>query len=115
MFAGAGDGDPFTGEGARLGSMEDGGGSGEVAAGKRGGAGHDLFGRAFSDDVSAQAPSPWSQIKNKVGAADRVFVVLDDEDGIAEVAQLFEGSDEAFVVSLMEADGGLVEDIENTA
>jgi hypothetical protein len=47
--------------------------------------------------------------------ADGVFVVLDDEDGVAQVAQLFEGLDEAVVVALMQADGGLVEDVEHAA
>jgi hypothetical protein len=47
--------------------------------------------------------------------ADGVFVVLDDEDGVAEVAKLDEGFDEAVVVALVEADGGLVEHVEDAA
>ena len=41
--------------------------------------------------------------------------MLDDEDGVAEVAQVFERGDEALVVALVEADGGLVEDVEDAA
>ena len=41
--------------------------------------------------------------------------MLDDEDGIAEVAKIFKGRDEALVVALMQTDGGLVENIEHAA
>ena len=41
--------------------------------------------------------------------------MLDDQDGVAEIAEVFKGVDEALVVALMEADGGLVEDVEDAA
>ncbi len=47
-----------------------------------------------------------------VGGAENVGVVLDDEDGVAQVAQLFEDVDKAGGVARVEADGRLVEDIE---
>ena len=47
-----------------------------------------------------------AEVEDVVGTADGVFVVLDDEDGIAEVAQGDEGVDEALVVALVEADRG---------
>ena len=36
-----------------------------------------------------------------------------DDDGVAQVAQFLEGTDEPFVVALVETDGGLVEDVEH--
>jgi hypothetical protein len=56
-----------------------------------------------------------AEVEDVVGFADGVFVVLDDEDGVAEVAEVFEGVDEALIVALVEADGGLVEDVEDAA
>ncbi len=56
-----------------------------------------------------------AEVEDVVGFADGVFVVLDDEDGVAEVAEVFEGGDEALVVALVEADGGFVEDVEDAA
>jgi hypothetical protein len=47
-----------------------------------------------------------------VGGADDVGVVLDDEDGVAEVAEGVEDADELGGVAGVEADGGLVEDVE---
>ena len=44
-----------------------------------------------------------------VGGADDVGVVLDDQDGVAEVAQGFEDADELGGVAGVEADGGLVQ------
>ena len=115
VLARAGDGEPFAGERARLGALQHAGGSGEIAAGERLGAGHDLLGRAFGDDVAAEPAGAGAEIEHIVGVADGVFIVLDDEDGVAEVAQLFEGLDEAIVVALMKADGGLVEHVEHAA
>jgi hypothetical protein len=47
--------------------------------------------------------------------ADGVFIVLDDEHSVAEVAKLDERFDQPVVVALMKTDGGLVENIENAA
>ena len=38
--------------------------------------------------------------------------MLDDEDGVAEVAELFHDADEVGGVARVQADGGLVEDVE---
>jgi hypothetical protein len=46
-----------------------------------------------------------------VGGADHVLVVLDDEDGVADVGEVSEGVYEPVVIALVEADGGFVEDI----
>src|SRR5262249_10024741 len=43
-----------------------------------------------------------------------VLVMLDDDDGVAEVAQALEGVEEAGVVALMQPDRGLVEHVKNT-
>ena len=73
------------------------------------------FGRAFGDDAAAQPACAGAEIEHIIGVADGVFVVLDDEDRVAEIAQSFERLDEAIVVALVQADGGLVENVENAA
>jgi hypothetical protein len=47
-----------------------------------------------------------------VGGADDVGVVLDDEDGVAEVAEVFHDADELGGIAGVEADAGLVKDVE---
>ena len=42
-----------------------------------------------------------------------LLVVLDDDDGVAQVAQAQQRVDEAAVVALVQADAGLVEDVEH--
>ena len=56
-----------------------------------------------------------AEVDDVVGAADGFFIVLDDEDGIAEVAQIFQRGQKTSVVAVMQADGRFVEDVENTA
>ena len=89
--------------------------AGEVLAGDRGGVGHDLGGGAVGHEEAAVFAGAGAEVEDVVGFADGVFVVLDDEDGVAEIAQGFEGGDEALVIALVEADGGLVEDVEDAA
>ena len=95
--------------------MQDAGFAGEIAAGERAGGAHDVGRRAFGDDVAAELARAGAEVEHVVGVADGLFVVLDDEDGVAEVAQGFERRDEALVVALMQADGGLVEHVEHAA
>jgi len=46
-----------------------------------------------------------------IGRVDRLFVVLDDDDGVAEVAQVLERGKEARVVALVQPDRGLIEHV----
>jgi hypothetical protein len=52
-------------------------------------------------------------VEDVVGLQDRVLVVLDDDDCVAEVAQALQRAEQALVVALVEADRGLVEDVQN--
>ena len=52
-------------------------------------------------------------IDHVISTADGVLVVLDHDDGVAEVAQMFERLDETLVITLMQADGRLVKDVEH--
>ncbi len=104
---------PVSGRGSS--AVQNAAGAGEIAAGERFGASHDLRRSAFRDDVAAETAGAGAEVENVVGVADGVFVVLDDEDGVAEIAQAHESFDEAGVVALVQADGGLVEHVEHAA
>ena len=47
------------------------------------------------------------------GGADGVFVVFDEDERIAFGLERLEGSEEGGVVARVEADGGLIEDVED--
>ena len=71
--------------------------------------------RPFGDLEAAVLPRPGAEVEEIVGRTDGLLVVLDDDDRIALVAQAPEQGDEAAVVALVEADGRLVEDVEDAA
>ena len=59
------------------------------------------------------SPAPGPHVDEPVGAAHHLLVVLDDEHGVAEVAQPLERADQPVVVALVQADRRLVEDVEH--
>ena len=72
-------------------------------------------GSAVSHEGAAVLAGSGAKVEDVVGFADGVFIVLDDEDGVAEVAKALERGDEALVVALVQADGGFIEDVEDAA
>ncbi len=54
-----------------------------------------------------------ADVDHVVGCADRLLVVLDDDDAVAEIAQGLERLDQLLVVMLVEADRWFVEDVEH--
>jgi hypothetical protein len=89
--------------------------AGKILAGDGAGVGHHLGGCARGHDVAAVLAGARPQIEQVIRRAHGVFVVLDDEDGVAQVAQLLQRGDQALVVALVQPDGGLVEDVKHAA
>ncbi len=85
----------------------------EIVGGEAACGGEDVVERALRDDLAAMDAGARAHVDDMVGAADRVLVMLDDDDGVAEIAQALEGDEQHVVVALVEADAGLVEDIEH--
>ena len=73
----------------------------------------DVVHRARGDDVPAVLPGAGADVDDPVGGAHRLLVVLDDDQGVADVAQPLQGADQPGVVALVEADARLVEDVEH--
>src|SRR6266852_2519523 len=91
------------------------GGAAEIAAGERFGAGGDVGRLAVRDKVTAGIARSWAEVDDEVGAANGVFIVFDDEHGVAEIAKLLEGAEQASVVAGVQADGRLVENVQDAA
>ena len=72
---------------------------------------HRLVG-AGEEQLAAEFAGAGAEIDDVSRRRDGVGIVLDDEDGVAEVAQGFEDVDEALGVARMQADGRLVENVE---
>ena len=68
---------------------------------------------ALEDHVAAELARARTEIDHVVRGADRFLVVLDDDDGVAEIAQTRERGQQLAVVALMQADRRLVEHVED--
>src|SRR5713226_8659908 len=91
------------------------GGAAEIAAGERFGAGGDVRRLAVSNEIAAGIARSWAEVDDEIGAANGVFIVFDDEHGVAEIAKLLEGAEQASVVAGVQADGRLVENVQDAA
>src|ERR671932_2018977 len=74
----------------------------------------DIRDAALSHDLTAVHPRSRTHVHDVVSRTDRLFVMLDDYEGIAQIPQLRQRRQEPSVVPLMQPDGGLVEDVQNT-
>ena len=70
--------------------------------------------RAFGHNGPAMHPGAGAHIDQIVCGANGVFVVLDHQHRIPQIAQPRQGFQQAVVVTLVEPDGGFVEHVQNT-
>ena len=87
--------------------------AGEIGAGERVRVGQDVGRGSLRDDLAAVDAGAGADIDDIIGGEDGVFVVLDHDDRIAEVAQPTQGFQQPGVVALVQPDGGLVQHIEH--
>jgi hypothetical protein len=84
----------------------------EVVTGQGPLVGEEVLEQARVDHFTAVLPRPRSDVDDPVGLGDGVLVVLDDDEGVAEVPQPREGLDQPAVVALVQADRRLVQDVQ---
>ena len=87
--------------------------AGEIVAGDRAPARGHLRRRAHGHDAPAVPPRARPDVDDVVGRAQHVEIVLDDEHGVAQVAQAAQHLDQPRVVGGMQADGGFVEHVQH--
>ena len=86
----------------------------QVLAGDRTPLGEHLLHRARHHDLTAVLTRTRADVDHVVGDADGLLVVLDDDHGVADVAQAQQGVDQSLVVALVETDRRFVEHVEHT-
>src|SRR6185437_13113902 len=74
-----------------------------------------LLGRAFGDDVTPAGAAFRPQIDHPVGGLDDIEIVLDDDDGVAVVAQAMQHRQQHFDVVEMQTGRRLVQNVERAA
>ena len=77
--------------------------------------GHQIAQRAVDDDLAAVAARAGTEIDDVLGAANRLLVVLDDDDGVALRRELRDRIEQQRVVARVQADRRLVEDVADAA
>ena len=55
----------------------------------------------------------WPHVHNPIGRAHRLFIVLDHQHGVAQVAHRDQRPNQACIVTLVQADGWLIQNIEH--
>ena len=78
------------------------------------GVGHDLSGCPASHDLTAPGPRSGPHVQDMVCREDRLLVMLDDDDGVPQIAEPPERVKQAVVIALVEADARFVENVEDT-
>ncbi len=86
----------------------------EVLPGYGLGAGTDILHTARGDHPAAVYARAGANIHDIIGAAHGVLVMLDNNEGVAQIAQPAERAQELFIVPLMQTNAGLIEDIQHT-
>src|SRR3954471_20904041 len=74
----------------------------------------DLSQRALDHDFPSMNARAGSEIDDMIGAAHRLFVVLDDHERVPFLAQRRQGFEKADVIPRMKADRRLVQNVKNT-
>ena len=72
----------------------------------------DLRGRALRHEMSATRASAGAEVEHMICGADGVFVVLDDDHGISQIAQAAQRANEPVVVALVQADARFIQHVE---
>ncbi|MPM10218.1 hypothetical protein SDC9_56546 [bioreactor metagenome] len=87
---------------------------GEVVAGDGTGRVHDVFRRAGGNHLAPVYARARADIHDVIGSEHSVFVVFYHQKGVSQVPQVLHGGKQQVVVPLMEADGGFIQNIENS-
>ena len=73
----------------------------------------DLVGRADGNDFAAADAGAGAEVDQVVGGPHRVFIVFDDDDRVAQVAEFGKRIEQTLVIARMEADRWFVENVEH--
>ncbi len=68
-----------------------------------------LIGSARRNDIAAVQPGAGAEVDNVIGFADSFLIVLNNDDRISEIAEIFQRREQFPVVALVKADAGFVE------
>jgi hypothetical protein len=86
----------------------------QVLARDRCGVRLDFLRRSLRHELAAVHARARPHVEHVIRGEDRILVMLDDDHGVADVAQVLERFQQPPVVALVQPDGGLVQDVHDT-
>ena len=69
--------------------------------------------RALGDNAAAMDAGTGAHIHHIIGLEDGLLVMLHHDHRVAEIAKRFQGFQQPRIVALMQADGGLIENVKH--
>ena len=87
----------------------------EEAPGERIPGAHQVFGRSLRRHAAAELARPGAQVEHMMRAADGFLVVLYDDQRVAFRFEFFQHLEQDAVVARVQADGGFIENVGDTA
>src|SRR4029077_15697462 len=84
-------------------------------ASERSRSGCDFFGPALGDDEAAIFSAFGAEVDDPVGITNDVQIVLDDDDGVAEVGEAMQYVEQLAYVVKVKAGGGLVQKVKGAS
>ena len=76
----------------------------KISSCNRAGSSRDLFPRSLGDYTATEVPGTRSKVYHPIRTAHRVFIVFDDDYGIAHVPQATQGVEQPPIVAVVQAD-----------
>src|SRR6478672_7177976 len=87
--------------------------AGEILAGDALRVGHHLLRGSFRHHLAAMDAGAWAHVHHVIRGEDRLLVMLDHDDAVAEIAQPIERLEQPRIVALMQPDRRLVQHVEH--
>src|SRR4051812_27103387 len=88
--------------------------SGQILRRRRGFVIADLLEFPLADDVPAVNSRPGTHLHKIISTTNSLLVMLNNDNSVTKIPQSFEGADHLDVVLGVQADGGLVENVEHS-
>src|SRR5690606_28249333 len=71
--------------------------------------------RPLSHDVATVTARSRTEVDHVIGLADRLLVMLHDDDRVAKIAKLLQRGEKTAVVALVQPDARLIQDVQHAA
>ena len=87
---------------------------GQILPGQRSRVVHHLLRSSSGDQIAAILTRAGAEIEHVISGANSVFIMLHDQHGVAQIAQVLKRPDQPLIVALMQSDRRLIKHVEHS-